>query len=315
MTQIVAGLGAIADKYDVFLVDQYGVLHNGSEAYVGAVTCFNRLVVSGKRVVLLSNTSKRAATLRGKLAAFGFDPDFLGAVTGGEVAWTYLDERRDELQRCALMTADANESVAQRETNTQSLFHGLDLQVVDVDAAQFLLVEGSRQVCYSDDMSQVLPTEFHTTGLVNAHITSFLERGRKLNLPMLCTNPDLVAMLKDNQMVHMGGKIAKMYEGMGGRVVYFGKPQKAHFEVCLDLAGVTDRARVVHIGDSFHHDIQGAVNTGIDSIFIAGGVHAAALGMDLSAADGSSGMAPELLHQLCAKFQLNPTYTLESFVW
>lgn len=326
---MVHGLGDVAERYDVFLVDQYGVLHNGSEAYPGAVACFNALVAQqGARVVLLSNTSKRAAGLRDKLAVFGFSRDFLGAVTGGEVAWAYLDARRVELQRCALMTASVSESVAQRQTNAQSLFHGLDhLQVVDVAAAQFLLVEGTRQVCYSEDPSAALPTDFHTTGELNDHIRSFLERGRARDLPMLCTNPDLVAMLKDNQMVHMGGKIAKLYEDMGGRVVYFGKPLKEHFEVCLDMAAVSVRARVVHIGDSFHHDVQGAANTGIDSIFVAGGVHAAELGLsgatgvDAKHGPGSGlsndgGEAPsERLRALCNKFQLDPTYTVASFVW
>lgn len=309
---MVRGLSQVVDKYDVFLIDQYGVLHNGSATYPGAVACFNRLVELNKRVVLLSNTSKRASSLRGKLAAFGFDPSFLGSVTGGEVAWVYLNDRRAELQRCAVMTADANESVGKRQTNTESLFHGLDLDVVDVDSAQFLLVEGTRRICYSEDPTEALHTDFHTTGQVNDHILSFLEKGRERNLPMLCTNPDLVAMLKDNQMVHMGGKIAKMYAEMGGEVVYFGKPLREHFEVCLEMADVStdDRARVVHVGDSFHHDIQGAANTGIDSVFIAGGVHASELGLSESA-----NMDPELLKQLCSKFQLNPTYTVSSFAW
>ncbi|KAF1316500.1 Tigr01459 family had hydrolase, partial [Globisporangium splendens] len=315
MSKIVRGLRDVAGKYDVFLIDQYGVLHNGSVAYPGAVECFNRLEALDKRVVLLSNTSKRAASLRGKLATFGFDPNFLGSVTGGEVAWTYLKAHSSELARCALMTVDAVESVGKRQTNTESLFHGLDVQVVDVESAQFLLVEGTRRVCYSEDPAEALHTDFHTTGQVNDHIRSFLENGRKRNLPMLCTNPDLVAMLKDNQMVHMGGKIAKMYEEMGGSVMYFGKPLKEHFEVCLDMANVAhnaaDRARVIHIGDSFHHDIQGAVNTGIDSIFIAGGVHAPELGMS----ESSAAVEPEPLAQLCAKFGLVPTYTASGFVW
>lgn len=344
---IVGGIGAVSDRYDVFLVDQYGVLHNGSEPYPGAVDCFARLLAqpstsafggSAARVVLLSNTSKRSVELREKLAAFGFDPRFFGAVTGGDVAWAYLDSRRDELQRCALLTANVIESVVQRQNNPQSLFHGLDLEVVDVDAAQFLLVEGSRQVCYSPHPNEALHTDFHSIGELDNHVRAFLQRGRARDLLMLCTNPDLVAVLKDDRMVHMGGKIAKLYEEMGGRVEYFGKPRKEHFQICLDMAGVTDRARVVHIGDSLHHDVQGAANTGINSIFIAGGVHARELGMfgavnedhnhgtirdggdDREDGRDTSGgvrkvVQPELLQELCTRVGIFPTYTVHSFVW
>ncbi|TYZ54825.1 hypothetical protein PybrP1_004224 [[Pythium] brassicae (nom. inval.)] len=351
---IIHGIGAVSDRYDVFLVDQYGVLHNGSEPYPGAIDCFARLLAQpstsgfdggAARIVLLSNTSKRSAGLREKLAAFGFDPRFLGAVTGGEVAWGYLNSRRDHLQRCALLTADVTESVAQRKTNPQSLFHGLDLEVVDVDAAQFLLVEGSRQVCYSAHPSEALHTNFHSTGELDDQVREFLQRGRARDLLMLCTNPDLVAVIKDDRIAHMGGTIAKLYEEMGGRVEYFGKPRKEHFQLCLDMAGATDRARVVHIGDSLHHDVQGAANTGIDSIFIAGGVHARELGMfgstegcdddNHGASDGGGGegedgggedgndtsggsrvaVQPKPLQDLCDKVGVYPTFTVPRFVW
>jgi len=40
----------------------------------------------------------------------------------------------------------------------------------------------------------------------------------------------------------------------------------------VDACGV-DPAEVVHVGDSLHHDIQGANAAGIDSIWVTGGIH------------------------------------------
>jgi ribonucleotide monophosphatase NagD (HAD superfamily) len=67
---------------------------------------------------------------------------------------------------------------------------------------------------------------------------------------------------------------------MGGKVTVFGKPHVEHFEACLrDLALPKDK--VAHVGDSLHHDVVGANATGIDSIFVAGGVHREELGTKL----------------------------------
>lgn len=59
---------------------------------------------------------------------------------------------------------------------------------------------------------------------------------------------------------------------MGGKVAYFGKPHAEHFEACLRDLGL-DHDRVAHVGDSLHHDIAGANDAGIASIFVTGGIH------------------------------------------
>lgn len=316
--QVIPGLAAIAARYDVFILDQYGVLHNGSEPYRGAVACLRQLLAAGKTVVLLSNTSKRAVDLPPKLASLGFPTDFLGSVTGGEVAWRYLDERRSTLSKCSLITSSLEESVADRQQNPRSLFHGLDVQVVPVDQAEYLVVEGTEQVCYSDKVAEAHTTGYRDSGVINAAVKSFLEEGRKRDLPLLCTNPDVLAVVAGETVVHMGGGIAKEYEAMGGTVVYFGKPRREHFQVCLDMAKVTPEnlSRVVHVGDSLHHDVQGAKNTGIDSVFIAAGIHAPELQVNAwSDNEEDLHIKPELLERLLEDSKLFPTYACTHFTW
>ncbi len=67
------GMKDIADKYDAFLLDQWGVLHDGKVAYDGAVHCLNELLSRGKLIVLLSNSSKRLGNSMKKLDAMGID--------------------------------------------------------------------------------------------------------------------------------------------------------------------------------------------------------------------------------------------------
>ncbi|KAG3107174.1 hypothetical protein PI125_g12989 [Phytophthora idaei] len=258
MTKIVMGLSQVLAKYDVVLVDQYGVLHNGTQPMIGAVDCFNRMIEAGKRVVLVSNTANRSSGLPAKLGAMGFSTDFQG-VTGGDVCREYVKGRRSTHARCSVMAHDLGKLVS--KTNVDSIFHGLDVEIVGLDKAQFLVVEGVQQRRF-------------------------------------------------------GTGIAKLYEEKGGEVVYFGKPTKEHFEVCLQLANVTDKSKVVHIGDSLHHDIQGATNVGVDSILIAGGVHAKQLEVDAwSDAEEDLHIKPELLDKLLGETELDPTYTATRFQW
>ncbi|KAG3148731.1 hypothetical protein PI126_g12345 [Phytophthora idaei] len=286
MTKIVMGLSQVLAKYDVVLVDQYGVLHNGTQPMIGAVDCFNRMIEAGKRVVLVSNTANRSSGLPAKLGAMGFSTDFQG-VTGGDVCREYVKGRRSTHARCSVMAHDLGKLVS--KTNVDSIFHGLDVEIVGLDKAQFLVVEGVQQ---------------------------FLRGGLERKLPLLCPNSDAVGVVENDRFVYMGSGIAKLYEEKGGEVVYFGKPTKEHFEVCLQLANVTDKSKVVHIGDSLHHDIQGATNVGVDSILIAGGVHAKQLEVDAwSDAEEDLHIKPELLDKLLGETELDPTYTATRFQW
>ena len=65
-------LSAAAQHYDSFLIDQWGVLHDGRKPYPGAVQCLDRLIGSGKQVILISNSGKRAFENEIRLNKIGF---------------------------------------------------------------------------------------------------------------------------------------------------------------------------------------------------------------------------------------------------
>ena len=84
---------------------------------------------------------------------------------------------------------------------------------------------------------------------------------------LVCTNPDLI--------VHRGsveelcaGSVAKVFEDLGGEVIYFGKPHKEVYNMCIG-----PNEKVLAIGDNLRTDIKGANNLKIDCIFISEGVH------------------------------------------
>lgn len=78
----------------------------------------------------------------------------------------------------------------------------------------------------------------------------------------------------------------------------------------MAMAGV-DASDSIAVGDSLHHDIKGANEAGIQSVFITGGIHATELGL------GSFGDIADLslVQALASKYDAYPSYVLPAFCW
>ena len=66
------------------------------------------------------------------------------------------------------------------------------------------------------------------------------------------------------------------------------------------------------VGDSIEHDVAGANAAGIHSLFVAGGIHAAEVGLG---ADGDGGLSADALERTFETYGSSPTYTARAFVW
>src|SRR5205085_5980509 len=125
-----------------------------------------------------------------------------------------------------------------------------------------------------------------------------LHAARERGLPMVCANPDLV-VIHNGKPALCAGALAEEYQRIGGLVRWHGKPHPSVYDSCLDLLGIADRSRILAVGDSLRTDIAGAAAAGIDSLLIAGGIHAAEFGSDsgldldrIAAALADAGVAP-----------------------
>ena len=110
---------------------------------------------------------------------------------------------------------------------------------------------------------------------------AFLEAAARRDLPMIVANPDLVR--PDGKNSPMPGVLAERYaDAFGGRCVLVGKPHASIYDAAfaaLASVGLVDKSRIAAVGDSMHHDILGGSRSGVDTIFVAGGVHATQLGV------------------------------------
>ncbi|MGH6902786.1 MAG: TIGR01459 family HAD-type hydrolase, partial [Geminicoccaceae bacterium] len=247
-----SGLADIASRYGGFIVDQWGVLHDGARPYPDALDCLARLRETGKRVVLLSNSGKRTAINRARLAEIGIDSSLYDdVVTSGEATWQALAARTDPFyaglgRRCFLWSRDGD----------RSALDGLPLEVVDrIEDADFLLLGGVEDDARLEDFGAALDAA----------------AGR--GLPMVCANPDIVAVLPDGGFGMAPGAVAHHYEQLGGRVGYVGKPHRPIYEVCLRALGDLPHAEVLTIGDSIAHDVAGGAAMELDTALIMSGIH------------------------------------------
>ncbi len=284
-----SGLADLASRYRGFIVDQWGVLHDGGAPYPDALDGLAELRAAGKRVVLLSNSGQRAAVNRRRLAALGIDPDLYDAlVTSGEATWQALAGRSEPLfaglgRRCMLWA----------RAGDRSLVEDRGLQVVtDVEEADFLLLGG-----IEDDARL-------------EQFTAALERAAARDLPMVCANPDVVAVLPGGAFGIAPGALARHYEGLGGQVAYVGKPHRPVYELCLETLAPLPPGEILVIGDSVAHDIAGGAGMGLATALIMGGIHASLFDLE----HGLSANAAAL-ERLEAEYGARPDWVLPRFRW
>lgn len=251
-------LRMLEPRYDGLILDLWGVVHDGVAPLPGAIDCMRRLIQAGKRVVLLSNAPRRADDVIRRITAIGVPRDcYHHVMSSGEEAWQYLHRRDDPFYRalgrhCLQIGSDRDLEIRD----------GLALEFVeDVADADFILNTGPAG--WEDVIEDYAP---------------LLRRALARNLPMICANPDLVVM-HGSKLALCAGALAQWYENEGGKVRWHGKPYRSVYDSCLALLGITDRSRILTVGDSIRTDIAGAAGAGLDSLFVAGGIHAEEFGM------------------------------------
>jgi len=286
---LIPGLSAIAARYDHVLLDQWGVLHDGRAIFPAARAALAALGRAGKRVLVLSNSGKRAAENAARLARLGLAEDaYDGIVTSGEACWHLLRRRAlspfDRLgPRCLLVTRGRDRSVVE----------GLTLSLTeDVRSADFILLAGLDDALARPEIWRQAWSDAIARGL-----------------PMICANPDLTMITPDG-LIPASGSIARLYEELGGAVTHIGKPHAPIYEECLRLLGRPDPSRVLAIGDSLDHDIRGGAGMGMGTVLITSGI----LAPEFGAAADEAAMAATAL-RLASETGDRPDWLLPALAW
>jgi len=249
---MLAGMRALAAEFDGYIVDLWGVLHDGMRAFPHALDCLARLRAGGRRILILSNAPRRASEVAARCAEMGLTPDtYDSLMSSGEDAWRHLDERPDAWYRA--LGRRCYHLGPERDFGMRE---GLDYRFVDeLSEADFILNTGT--LGHADTRETYRP---------------FLEAALALALPMVCANPDYV-VIRGGVMEICAGTIALAYEEMGGTVRYHGKPDPGIYRTCLGLFDGIAPERILAVGDSIRTDVVGAQAMGMAAVFVVSGIH------------------------------------------
>ena len=232
-------LSELSKNYDTFGIDLWGVMHNGIRLTNSAIEAVENLHKDNKKIIFLSNAPRPTKNVVKFLEKLKMNKKFLSnVVTSGQIAKNYILKSKKEKKFFHL-----------GPSRDQSLFEELIGKKSKLEMCDYILCTG----LFDEEENNL---NFYKNLLKNSTHKEFI-----------CTNPDLI--------VHRGrikelcaGSIAKIFEDLGGKVSYFGKPYKQVYDSFLNKDD-----KVLAIGDNLNTDIKGANNLNLDSIFILNGIH------------------------------------------
>ena len=247
MIKEIQSLLDLIDDYDLFLFDQWGVIHDGKNIFPKAEEVFLHLQNLKKQAVIISNSGKKSSDNISRMKKLGAKNTLnVPLITSGDVC-------RDLL------------------VNKKNYFKNLGDKYFVVATEYPLLSETQYQQVHSLEKSDFLllctTTNFDGYDLID----NIFNEAINLKLPLVCSNPDVLGILGED--VHPStGDLAIKYKKMGGKTHIIGKPGDEIFDFALNRTGI-DKIKTLMIGDSLFNDIYGANQFNIDSLLITSGIH------------------------------------------
>ena len=283
------GFAPLAERYDGFVLDLWGVIHDGVNAFPHAVDCLRHLRAAGKRTLLLSNVPRPNAAVQTMMQRMGIpDELYTDILTSGEAVRRALRSPPD------LWWAELGQRVFHLgPARDRPVLEGLPLTVVDTPAgADFVLNTGPDDHRNPSDMKEFEPT---------------LQACAVHRLKMICGNPDL-EVIRGGVRVLCAGSLAVRYRELGGDVRSLGKPDPAIYQPILEQMGLPPD-RVLAVGDSLRTDIAGAAGVDLAACWVLDGLHGAAL------SNGAGGFDYVKAEAAARSAGLAPVATLPRFSW
>ena len=232
-------LSEIYNSYDAFIIDLWGVIHNGIKLNPDAMIAVKNLSENNKKITFLTNAPRPNASVIKFLKKLNMEEKYLkNVLTSGEAAAKSLRNNRFGVKFYHL-----------GPERDMSLFTGLEKNRTSIEKSDFILC----------------------TGLFDEHdedLNYYKELLKKhLSKKLVCTNPDLIVH-RGAKEEYCAGTIAEIFKSLGGKVTYFGKPYEEVYNLCLEK-----NKKTFVIGDNLNTDIRGANNLNLDSLFVIDGVH------------------------------------------
>ena len=250
--QKLKGISKISDKYDVYFVDLWGVVHNGVQCYPEALKVLEKLKEQNKKIVLISNAPRPSAVVKVFLETIGLESscyDFL--VTSGDITREYIS-----------LNSSKKNFYHLGPTRDIDLFKDLNVALTSKEECDEIICTG----LVSDEEEKLQDYKILLDFFLNKKI------------PLICANPDEV-VARGEKIVFCAGALANQYKQEGGMVHYFGKPYSDIYSFALKKVRAhkdfKDKKEIntLVIGDNIKTDIKGANLFNLNSVLILNGIY------------------------------------------
>lgn len=283
MIKPIVNLSKIMDDFDVVVIGLYGTIFDGQMIYKEALDSIKELYESGKKIILLSNTSKRVIEVAQILQENGVNLKvFYSIITAGEILHYQLKSQ------VGLFGSVGNKYYAIAKDD--GVFQGLDYtQVFDISKADFLYI--GQSFAFDATIDYFMPD---------------MSFAVSLNIPLVCAGNNS-SNFKGGIINIDSGAFAEQYATLGGQILTTGKPDVKLLEYALDGLSVA-KEKVLLIGNNLQTDIKMANLYGIASVLVSKGVHKHYLG---------EGYIPDVAktRELALNFDSYPNFVISNFRW
>ncbi len=284
------GLADIASQYDAFLIDQWGVIHDGRSLYPGALQALSELKKAEKQVIILTNSSKTDAVNRFRLERdFGITSDlYTEVISSAQLLLNLMTERKEapwsNFGRNVFVVADGTDGVLVQNTDLNP--------VEDIKHADTVM------------LLSIAPGQSHLNH--QDWINSAVERG----LVLTCPSADLLSVSQLCGVVGGMASVANDYKQKGGQVLNVGKPESLIYQHCKQFLGNAAPDRILAIGDQIASDVVGARRHGFDAALVITGAAPQTFPQAVSLADFAKAS-----YAACDPKTYCPNWILPSLQW
>lgn len=243
-TTSVANLAELADEFDVFVLDGFGVLNVGEETIPGAVDRVAQLQAMGKQVLVLTNgaTLPVEKTVE-KYTKWGMRIALSDVISSRNALEQALLNEDDQILWGVIATDFAQ--IDRLAPRTRLLTDNAD-DYASVDGFVFL-----SSLDWTDSRQALLHDALST-------------RTR----PMLVGNPDLVAPREDAMSLEPGLFAHQLADAGLCTPQFYGKPFHNVFDIAAKRISDIEPHRIAMVGDTLHTDILGGASYGWRTVLV-----------------------------------------------
>ena len=258
MVNFINNIFEVSSQYTHYIFDLWGVIHDGSNLYPNVKENLKKLRSKNKAICFLSNAPRRAFVAEEVLIGLGIEKDCYDfVITSGESL--FIDMAINQSNNYKEFGKNFSYFGPDKDKN---LLDGLNYKIVDTKEANFGIITGFKNDSSTIEME--IPD---------------LELALKHNITMICANPDFKVVKQNGSEYPCAGILAKKYEELGGKVIYYGKPFSGVYQLVIEKfkelnnMSTINPKNILAIGDAFETDIKGASSANIDCAIISGGIY------------------------------------------